>query len=1220
MPSYLAQALRADDSHLSVQSLPKRRILHLSGPLSIHRQIAVSLVALAALLFTPAVHAQFRGSIQGVVTDPSGAVIPDAKLTLTNDATNEKQETTSNSDGIYNFNALPPGTFTLTAEHSGFETKTYNHVEITPEQTNSFNVQLAISAQPQSVTVNAAQMPLLDAENPTIGATITGNEVKSMPTFGRDVFQLTQFAPGTISDMSQGAGGGTFTLPGVQSGAAGTTANSGIFLTENGPQMFANGNQFQNSGYSIDGISTTSAVWGGSTVITPSEQSVDDVRITTNQYDAENGRFAGAQVQVTTKSGTNQVHGGVFFQRWSAGLNAYQRYNGTGFFNTPTCTNSSGASVPCTSAQSAAQRGLLRDQQQFNQWGANLGGPLLRNRVFAFFSYEGQRSGVIQNTATAWYDTPAFDKLAPSGNISSSYLTFPGAGVNGTFIAQTCANIGLTEGKNCNTIPGQGLNLGSPLTTPRGTQDPGWSGPFSPGLGSGLNTTTADIADYTTRNPTTITDDQYNGRVDADVTGKDRLTGTIYWVPYSQTYYNGPVRPMNFWHHDAVNDAFTGLWNHVFNPNLLNEARANAAGWRWNEVTSNPQAPFGLPQANIDQLGTLNGPCCTSPSLEYFGAPGPSILNQWTYGYRDIVTMIKGRHTMKFGAELTRLYYLNNNPQSARPTYNFFNLWDFLNDAPQSESGTFDPATGTPTSARQDNRENLWGGFVQDNFKMSPSLTVNLGLRYNYFGSLYAKQNNMFATRLGSGNALLTGLFIQRGGNLWIPQKWNFGPQAGFAWTPPRSKGRTVFRGGYGINYNETEIAISANVFANPGITISPNFVMPTPSSPNPGIVYATASNIHSLFGYPPNPNVVAIGASAFGPNGLPTTPGAIQIQAFPSTMPTLYVQHFSFDMQQDMGFRTVFTLGYSGSQSRHTFFHYDENAVASVKGLPLNPKVNSVNFWGQNGHANYNSMIVTVRHQLSNQFQAQVNFNWAKSMDVSSAPYQEQFYPYDPQLSYGPSDYNVTDSFKAFGFWQPVFFHGSHSWAEKIAGGWNFSGIFNWHTGFPWSPVFSVPGSLYCSSCGYSQLLPGAYLGGAGRNTSNAAFKSGPGVGNGININFPLAAANTGEAYFAPPAFTLAPAFPATGGAIPQSPGIGRNSMPGPHYKDLDATVSKTFGMPRLHEGAGLQIRGDAFNLFNNLNFNPTQISNNITSHNFGQAQSALGARVVTLQANFNF
>jgi hypothetical protein len=1178
------------------------------------------IAAIAGSLCACPVFAQYRASIQGVVTDPSGAVIPGATLILTNNATNEKQTVQSNGEGVYNFSALPPGTFTLEVEHTGFVTKNFNNVQIIPEQSNAFNVQLAVSTTAETVTVNALQTPLIDTESATIGATISSNQVQHMPTFGRDVFQLTQLAPGTISDMSQAAGGGTFTLPGVQSSAVGTTANGGIFATENGPQMFANGNQFQNSGYSIDGISTTSAVWGGSTVITPSEQSVEDVHILTNQYDAESGRFAGAQVEVITKSGSSHVHGGLFFQRWSAGLNAYQRYNTPAFFDTPSCTGPTGATVPCTTAQSAAQRSLLRDEQQFNQLGGNLGGPLWKNRVFAFFSYEGERSGVIQNTATAWYDTSAFDALAPSGNISNLYLTFPGAGVNGTFVAQGCANIGLTETVNCNTIPGQGLNLGSPMTTPAGTQDPTWSGPFSPGVGGGLNTTTADIADYTTLNPTTVTNDQYNGRVDADITGKDRLTGTIYWVPYSQTYYNGPVRPMNFWHHDAVNDAFTGLWNHVFNANLLNEARANAAGWRWNELTSNSQAPFGLPQANIDQIGDLNGPCCSSPTLEYFGAPGPSILNQWTYGYRDIATMTKGRSTFKFGAELTRLYYLNDNPQSARPTYGFFNLWTFLNDAPQTESGTFDPTTGTPISARQDNRENMWGAFAQDNFKVSSSLTANIGLRYNYFGSLTAKQNNMFSTRLGSGDALLTGLLIQSGGNLWTPQKWNFGPQVGFAWTPPSSNGRTVFRGGYGINYNETEIAISANVFANPGITISPNFTIPTPSSANPGILYAPASDIHSLFGYPPNPAVTAIGATAFGPNGLPTTTGAIQVQAFPSTMPTTYVEHYSLDMQQDLGFRTVFTLGYTGSQSRHTFFHYDQNAVASVQGLPLNPQVNSVNFWGQNGHANYNSMIATVHHQMSNQFQAEVNFNWAKSMDVSSAPYEEQFYPYDPQLSYGPSDYNVTDAAKVWGMWQPVFFHGSHSWVEKIAGGWNLSGIFNWHTGFPWSPEFSVPGSLYCSTCGYSQLLPGAYLGGAGRNTSNAAFKSGPGVGNGMNINFPLAAANTGEAYFAPPTFMLAPTFPATGGAIPQSPGIGRNSMHGPNYRDVDGTVSKTFGVPRLHEGAGLQVRIDAFNLFNNLNFNPSNISNNITATNFGQAQAALGARVVTLQANFNF
>ena len=1172
---------------------------------------AMAVLVFAGLLCAPLLHAQYRGAIQGVVTDPSGAVIPGARLTLTNPATNQTQTATSNGAGVYNFNALPPGSFTLKAEHPGFSTKTYSNVHIIPEQTNSFNVQLAISATQQTVTVNAAQTPLLDAENPTIGTTISSNQIQHMPTFGRDVFQLSQLAPGTISDMSQGAGGGTFALPGTQ-GPGGSSNNSGVFQTENGPQALANGNQYENNSIEIDGISTASAVWGGTSVITPSEESVDDVHVMSNQYDAQFGRFAGAQIQVTTKSGTNHVHGSAFFQRWSPGLNAYQRYNGTGFYNTACTSPTTGLPAPCT----PAQRGLLRDQQQFNQMGGSLGGPLWRNKVFAFFAYEGERSGTILTTATGWYETPQFDHLTANGPIATKYLTFPGEPVNGTQIAQTCANIGLTEGVDCATVPG-GLNLGSPMTgVAPGTQDPTWKGPSSPGVGGGL-ATTPDIADYTSVDPTTITDDQYNGRVDADITAKDRLTGTIYWVPATQTHYNGPVRPMNFWHHDVTNNAFTADWNHIFNANTLNEARANAAGWRWNELATNPQAPFGLPQDNIGQIGS-------GTSLEYFGAPPPSIYNQWTYTYSDILTKVMGRHSFKFGGELTRLYYLNDNPGFARPTYSFFNVWDFLNDAPQAETGTFNPATGTPTTARQDDRENLWGAFVQDNYKASPYLTLNLGLRYNYFGSLYAKQGDLYSVRFGTGSAMLTGLSIKHGGNLWNPQMWNFSPEFGFAFSPPANNGKIVFRGGFGLNYNQEEIAISSQVFSNPGLTISPSFTMSTPSSPNPGILYATPSDVHSLYGYPPNPAVIAKGANAFGSNGLPTNGGSIQVVAIPPNLPTMYVMHYSFDMEYDMGLRNVFTLGYSGSQSRHTFYHYDANAVAEVHGIPLNPGVNSVNYFANNGHANYNSMIATLRHEMSNQFQAEVDYNWARSLDTSSAPYSIQDYPYDPQLTYGPSDYNVGNSVKIFGMWQPVFFRGTHSWIGKIAGGWNISGIFNWHTGFPWTPYFYVPGSLYCTNCGigYNQLLPGTYLGGAGRNTSNAAFRSGPKVGNGVNMNFPLAATspNGAEAYFAPPAYTFGPAFPATGAAPPQAPGIGRNSLPGPRYKDVDATVSKLFGMPKLHEGAGLEFRADAFNLFNNLNFDPGSISSNITSPNFGQAQSALGARVVTLQANFHF
>lgn len=1160
------------------------------------------ILGLAFTLFAAYAHAQYRASIQGVVADQSGAVVPGATLTLTNTATGETQARTSSEVGVYNFNALPPGRFKLVVERSGYETKVLDNVQVIPEQANALNITLAIGAVAQSVTVDASKTPLIDTEGGSIGGTIGENEIQHMPSFGRDVFQLAQLTPGTFGDGSQSGGGGTYSLPGTQ-GPGGTSSNGGIFQTENGPQTLANGGQYENNSISIDGISTVSAVWGGTSVVTPSEESVGDVRIVSNDYDAENGRFSGAQIQVTSKSGTNAVHGSAFFQAWRPGLNAYQRYNGPGFYNV--CKDSKGNVIPCT----ASQKGLLRDQQQFNQTGGSLGGPLWKNKLFAFFSYETERNA-SQVTATGWYETPAFDGLAPSGSVAATYLTFPGAGVSQKgLIDQQCSDIGLTDNVNCITIAGQGLNVGSPMTSGLGKQDPTWNGPDSPGVGSGLSSSVADIAEYTTVNPTTVDDNQYNGRVDADITGKDRLTFAIYWIPADQTYYSGPVRSQNLWHHDVTNDASSGIWNHTFSPNFLNEARANAAGWRYNEVASNTQAPFGLPTDQVQFIGSIQP--------QYFGAPGPADYDQWTYSYRDVATKIAGRHTIKFGGELTRLYYLNDAPYNARPAFGFFNLWDFLNDAPQSESGTFDPTTGMPTAARQDDRENLWGFFAQDDFKATPNLTFNLGLRYSYFGPLSAKQGDMYSTVLGSGADLLTGLSIRKGGNLWSAQKRNFGPEFGFAYTPGHAN-KFVIRGGFGLNYNQNEIAITANVNVNPGLIVSPNFSMSTPSSPNPGIVYGTATSAHSLFGYPPNPNTIV----TFGSNGLPTT-GQFGVSAFDANMPTMYTEHFSLETEYDMGFSTVASLGYQGSLSRHTYFQYNTNAVASVNDVALNPQVNSVDFYGNLGHGNYNSMIAGLKHQFGRQFMADVDYTWAKSMDTSSAPYSIQDYPYDTSLSYGRSDYNVGQAFKAYGMWQPVFFHGGHQWAERLVGGWSLSGIFNLHSGFPWNPVLPIPGSLYCSTCPYTQLLPAAYLGGAGHSTSNAAFKSGPGVASGVNKNFPLAASSSGEAYFAAPTYTLGPAFPATGGALPQSPGIARNSLTGPGYKDLDATVSKDFGLPRIRglgENADFQIRADAFNLFNNLNFNPTSISNNISLKNFGQATSTLGARTVTLQARFSF
>lgn len=1150
----------------------------------------------ATLLITSAAGAQYRASIQGTVTDTQGGVIPGAKLTLTNLQTNETQVRTSNDVGVFNFNALPPAAFKLVVERDGFQTKELDNLHIIPEQPNAIDVKLEVGQVAQTVTVDASQTPLLDTDTPTIGGTISENQIQHMPSFGRDVFQLSSLAPGTTGDQSQAAGGGTNSLPGTQ-GPGGPGANTGIFATENGPQTLAAGGQYESNGISVDGISTVSAVWGGTSVITPSEESVDNVRVVSTEYDAENGRFSGAQVQVTSKSGTNQVHGSAFFQAWRPGLNAYQRYNGPGSLNPGT----------------PSSRGLLRDEQRFNQMGGSIGGPLWKDHLFAFFAYETERNN-SSVTSTGWYETSAFAGLAPSGSIASTFLTFPGAGVNASsIINQTCANAGLTEGVNCITIPGQGLNIGSPLSGPLGSHDLSWTSPTSPGVGSGLNSTVADIADYTTINPTNVVDQQFNGRADANITSKDRLSFTIYWVPVDQTSYTGPTRKYNLWHHSAINDAFSGIWNHTFSPNFLNEARANAAGWRWNEIASNPQEPFGLPNDSVGMIGAI--------TLQNFGAPGPSVYNQWTYTYRDVATKIAGNHSIKFGGELTRLYFLNEAPYNARPNFNFFNVWDFLNDAPRSESGTFDPTTGTPTAARQDNRENMWGVFVQDDWKVKPSLTLNMGLRYNYFGALSAKQNNMFWVQYGSGADMLTGMSVHKGGNLWNPQNLNFGPQFGFAWTPGFYHQKVVIRGGYGLNYNQNEIAITANVNGNPGLTVSPNFSMNLPTSSNPGIVYAIPSDPHSLFGYPSNPNTIV----SFGANGLPTT-SQVGVTVLPRNMKTMYTEHWSLDTQTDLGAQFILSLGYQGSAGRHIYFHYDENAVASVQGIPLNPQVNGVNFFDNIGNSSYNAMLAGLKHQFSHQFMIDAQLTWARSMDTSSAPYEEQFYPYAPSLNWGRSDYDIRRQEKIFGLWQPMFFRGQHNMLERLVGGWSFSGILNLHTGFPWSPVYVSPvGSLYCSTCGYTNLLPAAYRGGAGTDTSNDAYKSGPGVGSGVNKNFP----NGGLAYFVPPAITPGPNFPATGGVPPQAPGVRRNFLTGPGYRDVDATVTKSFGLGRIKgmgEGTAIEIRADAFNLFNNLNFKPGgatnggAISDNIMAANFGQDSTALGSRTVTLQARFHF
>jgi hypothetical protein len=1149
------------------------------------------------LLFAVSARAQYRASIQGVVTDPEGAVVSGATLTLTNLDTNLALTATSDENGVYNFNALPPAKFSLAVEKAGFKKKTLSNVGIIPEQANALNIQLELGQVTESITVSGDSTPLMDTETASINGVVNSNQIQHLPSFGRDVLKLAQLAPGSFADGAQGSGSG-FNLPGTQTGGGASGGADGIFKTENGAQVIANGQQTENNGISIDGISTTSAVWGGSTIITPSEDSVDSVKVITNSYDAEDGRFSGAQLQIISKSGTNDIHGSLFLTTHQPGLNAHQPFNG-------------------------ANRGVTKDANKFEQFGGSVGGPIWKNKIFAFFNYETVREPISPQQGNQWFETPAFDALAPAGSIAAKYLSFPGNGVVGTLNPNaTCADAGLIDAAhvtplnpaaNCAEVPG-GLNVGTPLTTGLGTQDAGRTSPQNPGCGgagTGCGTpgsplgTVADIANYNTINPTKFTATQYNGRLDANVTQKDRVGFAIYWVPLSKDNFNGN-RAYDIFHHNQINKAVSAIWDHTFSPTLLNEVRVNGANWNWNEITSNPQSPVGFPTDRFETTGDI--------TVNAFGPNVGSTLNQWTYTYKDVATKIYGRHTIKFGGELTRLFYLQECAGCGVPSYSFFNIWDFLNDAPHSEGGGFNPITGIPTTIRQDDREAIWGLFVQDDFKLRRNLTLNLGLRWSYFGPLSSKQGNMLRAIPGAGANFLTGLVVKPG-HSWDAEKNNFGPQIGVAWSPARFHDKLVVRGGYGLSYNGIQIAISANIVNNPGLVVFPALSFSDPKNPtttcaqpqlalaNCGIFYAVSSSPTAIGGYPANQSTV----STFTANGLPTSGSAVQI--FPNDLPTTRTHHYSADVQYDLGHQFVASLGYQGSISRDTYFHENPLAVPATKGFAFNPQIGGGDLWGVSGRGNYNALLAELKHQFSHGFMADGQFTWSKCMDTSSAPFSLQPYPFNSGFDYGRCDYNVGKAFKLFGVWQPVFFHGQ-GWKEKVLDGWSLSGIFNIHSGFPWTPMVSVTnGNTYCTQCGYGSLFPTAYLGGAGGSTSNDAFKT------VAQSNFPKG----GATYFSP-----TPPYPAfLGTTLPPPPGVHRNSFNLPGYKGLDLTLAKGFGLPKapvLGENARIELRMDVYNLFNNLNLDPNQISNNVQNGNFGTITGALAARVVTLGARFSF
>jgi hypothetical protein len=337
---------------------------------------------------------------------------------------------------------------------------------------------------------------------------------------------------------------------------------------------------------------------------------------------------------------------------------------------------------------------------------------------------------------------------------------------------------------------------------------------------------------------------------------------------------------------------------------------------------------------------------------------------------------------------------------------------------------------------------------------------------------------------------------------------------------------------------------------------------------------------------------------------------------------------------EYEVGRGWVASIGYQGSTTRHLTEHYNVYNVGAALAEPFNPVVHGVTLYANDGSAHFNALLLELKHEFNHSFLIDSQYRWSHSLDSGSNAYAGGFYQFFLPTGFATSDYDTRHAFKLYGIYSPSLFRGRNNWVEKVAGGWSISGILNAHTGFPWTPVYNlndITGGFdpvynfgqfaggSSSDAGNGQILPAAYLGGFKPN-----YRSNASTAGGGSALFTQPNASGGvlfECLFVTAATTNCPTGQQSFGPIPTIPGIHRNFFAGPGYFDVDATLSKSFGLPTfkiIGEHAKIEFRANFYNLFNKLNlYNP---QNNILDPHFGETQQALGSRTIELQARFSF
>jgi Carboxypeptidase regulatory-like domain len=1061
--------------------------------------------------------------LQGTVTDQNDAVVSGATVTVTNEGTQRQVSVTTNDLGYYTVPGLPPGQYHVEVAQKGFK-KLVRDLELQVEQIGVADFKLEVGELTQTVTVEAGS-PVIDPGDSSIGNVVDSQQVTELPLNGRNFTQLATLSPGVTRGVptasATGAGGNAETFRNGETGGA---------------ALSVNGLRPQNNNFQLDGIDNNEALVN-TIVFFPNADAIDEFRVETSVAPAQFGRAGGALVLTSIKSGTNDFHGSAYWFNRNTDLQARDFFD-----NGPT---------------PAYNR---------NQFGGTLGMPIIKNHLFIFMDYQGLRKRIPGSNDTATVPTDDmrqgnFSELLCAGN-----PTCAGTGLSGP-ITILDPTTGLPFAGN--VIPSDRINPVG-LAYLNAYPQPNCDAAIDSRCHSIyqnyrnirlINETWNDFdvrTDWVVNSTNTIFGRISRGRVDQTET--PRLT-TLPSGSGSGTNFNYP------W------GAAIG-WTDTINPMVLNEARI---GFVRTEYGYSP--PFqnedlctqlGIPNCNTPLLGGIALIGGFNTQIEYTGDYGLYIVPQNGYQASDTVTWTKGKHTMKAGGSFLKrqlnlfrplagkgFFSLSGNGDQGSHVSTGYEVADLLAGFVDNYShGTQEGTVGTRTW------EN--GVFVQDDWRITPRLTLNLGLRYDILTWPSEVLNRQANFNLASGIIVLPG---QDGypSNL-IGNNWhNFAPRLGFAYQLT-GDGKTVLRGGYGIFYFLDRGGISNQLAQNP------------PFAGQNSYSYTNGYRITLSGALPCQPTctqsqLIATDATAPLPSGNfdgldLTAPTNVSVIDYLKNSPTPRVSQYNLQIQRQLDSQSSVSLAYVGDRGVHLTRNYNANqqlygVSTSDPARELYPQLGSITVQDNSGNSHYNSLQAQYERRFHAGFQFLGAFTWSRTIDDACGDVDvclPQLYT-DYKIERGLSNIDQSYRMVLSSVYELPFGRGmrfGHNWSRPldwVLGGWQLNGIYTLQAGLPFSVcVDGAQGNCVTRAdvVGSLQTFPGTITPGFYFNTGSFA---------------------------APPTTT----YP-DGSTTYNRPGTsGRDILRGPGESNIDMSIFKSFN---ITERSRLEVRFQAYNATNTPHF----------------------------------